>query len=222
MSQEGVQITVDGKTVLARDGEKVLFAARRAGIFIPSLCYLEEIDDSFASCRLCFVEVEGIPQPVTSCTEPVRRGMVVRTDSERARRLQRSALRLLISAHRIDCKRCYANRRCALQDLARRLNVGLKISRLKDVSAEDPVDTTLASIHYDPGKCVLCGRCVRLKQLSGGTATFHFAFRGLSTRISTYTSGSLSEEAAQRYIERCPVGALVPPCISPSTGGRRC
>jgi formate dehydrogenase major subunit/NADH-quinone oxidoreductase subunit G len=203
-----VQFIIDGRQVEAQEEEKVLQAALRNGIFIPHLCGGSNGEEPFAGCRLCFVEVEGRPRPVTSCTETARSGMVVRTDTERVRRLQRSALRLILSNHHIDCGKCYANRRCRLQELGRALRVKLKISGLRDLSTREPPDTTLGDVVYDRNKCVLCGKCVQWARESG-TGVFHFARRGLQTRIAVFPHRG-DPASLVRCWEVCPVGALVP------------
>ena len=108
-------ITIDGTEVRAQEGETLLFRALEAGFFIPSLCAIEGIDPPAGSCRLCYVEVEGRPRPVTSCTVRVRDGMVVRTRSEAVDRLVRAGFEMLMSVHRLDCKVCPGNRRRRLR-----------------------------------------------------------------------------------------------------------
>jgi formate dehydrogenase major subunit/NADH-quinone oxidoreductase subunit G len=206
---ETVRLVIDGREVEAEPGEKVLEAALREGIFIPHLCYLPGLKDAFGACRLCFVEVEGRGRPLTSCALPVEDGMVIRTDSPQVRRLQRSALRLLLSVHHVDCRNCYANKRCKLQNLAKRLRVGLKVTGLRDLSSRcDPLDTTLERVFYDPSKCVLCGACVRICA-SRGLGPFHFSQRGLRTRIAVFARQD-REEILHECMEACPVGALIP------------
>jgi bidirectional [NiFe] hydrogenase diaphorase subunit len=101
-----VTLTIDGIPVKARRGEKVLWAALDAGIYIPNLCAIREAEQPFGGCRLCFVEIEGRPAPVTACTEEVAEGMVVHTESPRVERLRRTAAELLIAAHHVDCRAC--------------------------------------------------------------------------------------------------------------------
>jgi NADH dehydrogenase/NADH:ubiquinone oxidoreductase subunit G len=134
--------------------------------------------------------------------------MVVRTDTGAVRRLQRSALRLLLSAHHIDCRRCVANRRCALQMLARALNVRFKVEGLRDLSRREPQERTLPGVVHDPGKCVLCGRCVRCARESG-QGVFQFSHRGLRTRIAMFPTDAPGNAAGACWQE-CPVGALFP------------
>jgi predicted molibdopterin-dependent oxidoreductase YjgC len=135
-----VSILVDQKKIEVQEGTSVLKACLENGITIPNLCYLKEVDPAPASCRLCFVEIDGVDRPVAACSVPVQATMVVRTDTPAVRRLQRTALKLLLSVHDVDCKNCPANRKCALQHLARFLNVGLKPKGLQHHLKEPVID----------------------------------------------------------------------------------
>jgi len=108
------KLIVDGREIEAQQGANLLQACLDNDIYIPNLCYLKEMQDPPSSCRLCFVEIEGYRQPVTACRVEIREGMVVKTDTEHVRRLQRTAFELLLSVHHVDCKNCPANRRCEL------------------------------------------------------------------------------------------------------------
>ena len=104
-----VSLTIDGKLILANEGDTILWAALDHGIYIPNLCALRERKEHLAGCRLCFVEVEGQDEPVISCTEPAREGMVVNTLGEIALRLARTSGELLFSSHPADCGHCARN-----------------------------------------------------------------------------------------------------------------
>ncbi len=192
----------------------MLPVALRNDIFVPHLCEAPGSLEPFAACRLCFVEVEGKAKPVTACTEPVREGIRVRTDSPMVRRLQRSALRLLLSAHHIDCRNCHANRRCKLQEIGRALRVRLRVTGLRDLSTRDPLDRTLSDLAYDRNRCVLCGRCVALS-LQRGDGLFRFAHRGLETRIAIFPPPG-GQEPLGTCAQECPVGALIPTLERPA------
>ena len=118
-----VSITIDGNQVTAHEGDKLLWVALDNSIYIPNLCAIKETEEPAASCRLCFVEIEGYNGPVTACTEPVREGMVVNTQGPKARRLARTALELILASHPVDCSHCAANGRCELQRIAAHLGV---------------------------------------------------------------------------------------------------
>ena len=159
-----IKLTVDDKEIRAKDGANLLQTCLENDIYIPNLCYLEGMKDPPASCRLCFVDIEGEENPVTACTVLVRTGMVVQTDTPSVRRLQRAALRLLLSAHHVDCGPCPANRKCALQHMAKFLKVGLKPKTLVNLIKESGLDEDHPCLNFFPDRCVLCGKCVYVCQ----------------------------------------------------------
>jgi bidirectional [NiFe] hydrogenase diaphorase subunit len=170
------------------------------------------MDPPAASCRLCLVEIGGEGPPTPSCTVGVRDGMEVKTDTPAVRRLQRSALRLLLSVHRVDCAHCPANRKCELQRIARFLKVGLRPKGL-EVRLKDPeIDHSHPLLDYYPNRCVLCGRCIAVSGKAEGKAFLTFAKRGFDTIISSYGAGDmggLTPETAVACADICPVGALI-------------
>jgi len=114
-----VTLLVDNIKLAVEEGTNLLKACLDNNIYIPNLCYVEGMTPPAASCRLCFVEIKGEEHPVTACTVKVNREMVVTTDTPRVRQLQKTALQLLLSVHHVDCRNCPANKKCALQDMAR-------------------------------------------------------------------------------------------------------
>ncbi len=207
-----ISLTIDDKRIRAREGEKVLWAALDNGIYIPNLCALRDAAEPFAGCRLCFVEIEGYDRPVTACTEPVREGMVVHTNSPRAQRLARTALELLLSSHPVDCANCPGNRACELQRLAAHLRVKLKTRRFRRLERELPVDSSSPVFVYNPNKCVLCGRCVWVCQEKLGIGAIGFAHRGFQRMVTTFAGEPIAQSRCQGCgdcVRVCPVGALV-------------
>jgi predicted molibdopterin-dependent oxidoreductase YjgC len=139
--------------------------------------------------------------------------MVVRTDTPRVRQLQKTALQLLLSVHDVDCKNCPANRKCALQDLAKFLKVGLKTKRLETFLKNTQVDQNHPFLTYFPNRCVLCGRCVYVCDDRHNQTALTFAQRGINTVIGFFGNpGSMlpSCEACLACAEVCPVAALLP------------
>ena len=181
-----VKLIVDSKEIKVKEGTILLQACLDNDIYIPNLCYLESMDAPSASCRMCFVEIEGEEKPVTSCTVPVEDDMVVKTDTLAVRRLQRTALRLLLSVHHVDCKNCQANKKCELQRIAKFLKVGLKPKHLERYLKEKEIDQDHPFLDYYPNRCVLCGKCVHICRKQHGRSGLTFAKRGFDTVISFY------------------------------------
>jgi len=207
-----VTFTIDGKQVTAREGETLLWAARDAGVYIPSLCGLRENPEPLTGCRLCFVEIEGRDRPVTACTETVSEGMVVRTKGENALRLVKSGFELLMASHALDCGHCLKNGNCELQRIAHHLRVSLKPRALPRQLRGLPIDDSHRLFTYDPNKCVLCGRCVWVCRHHLKTGVFGFAHRGFQRRVTTFGDAPLAESACDGCLEcvrACPTGALV-------------
>lgn len=207
-----VTLTINGETVTAPEGEKLLWAAERAGIYIPHLCAHPDREPPFGACRLCYVEVEGWSKPVTSCTEPAAEGMVVHTRSERVDRLVRSGFQLLMSAHDLDCKACPAKRDCGLRTVSRQTKVKLRSGELPKLELGLPVDESHALIGLNPNRCILCGLCVWACQEQEGVGVLSFVQRGLETRLSTFDGEPLGVhdcgEGCLRCVDLCPTGAL--------------
>ncbi len=206
-----VVLTIDGREVKVREGERLLWAALDHGIYIPNLCAIREADLPYGGCRLCFVEIEGRRGPVTACTQPVEDGMVVHTNTPQVKRLRRTAFELLLSHHHLDCARCPRNRTCELQKIAAREGFKLKLQRLRRIPRDMPIDSSHPLFSYDPNKCVVCGKCVWVCQ-KRGVGAIDFACRGLETRISTFNNMPLADancDSCLECVRVCPVGSLV-------------
>jgi bidirectional [NiFe] hydrogenase diaphorase subunit len=208
-----IKLNVDEREIWVEEGLTLLEACLENGIYVPNLCFLEGgAKHPQASCRLCFVEIQGAGQPVTSCTVTVREGMCVRTGTPAVRDLQRSALKLLLSMHRVECARCPANRKCALQQMAGFLRVGLKVPTLSDLEAL-AVEVDHPVFDYHPYRCVLCGRCVLACQEKNDRPLLTFAERGLRTKVmSSWDPHRLAGpcQTCLACIRVCPVAALTP------------
>ena len=207
-----VSLTIDGKKIIAQEGEKVLGVALGNGIYIPNLCTLQDNSEPFNACRLCFVEVEGKEQPVTACTEMVSEGMVVNTRGIKALRLASTAFELIMSSLPVDCAHCAKNRSCELQKIAHHLNVKLESKRFRKLIRELPIDYSSPIFVYNPNKCVLCGRCVWVCREHLGIGAIGFARRGFRRMVTTFTDEPLGESICQECgdcVKVCPCGALV-------------
>ena len=207
-----VTLLVDDKEIEAKNKTNLLQACLDNNIYIPHLCYLENMGTPSASCRMCFVEIEGEDKPTTSCTTMVKDHMVVKTDTPAVRQLQRTALRLLLSAHNIDCKNCHANKACGLQNIAKFLNVSLKSKPLDRYLKDTDIDLDHPYLNYYPNRCVLCGKCLHVCRNQHGQSVLTFANRGFNTAISFYASKDAPSsfcEDCTLCVDICPVGALI-------------
>jgi predicted molibdopterin-dependent oxidoreductase YjgC len=231
-----VKIEIDSQAVEVEEGERLLWAALDAGIFIPHLCANREHGHLPASCRLCWVEISGRAAPLLSCTVAVEPGMVVRTRGEAVDRLVRSAFALIMSTHRLECAHCPGNRRCALQKIAKDRKLPLRPKRLEwgvdsptapaapavqarkarlSLCLRDPglpVDNSHPLFGFDPNHCVLCGQCVFVCNHVTQCRVLDFHRRGLLTRVGTFQGRPLAEQEHCTHclecVKVCPVGAL--------------
>ena len=208
-----IALQIDGNKIEVAEGSNLLEACLDNGIYIPNLCHLEGMQHPPASCRLCFVEIEGSDNPVCACSIRVDREMRVRTNTCAVRQLQKTALQLLLSTHDVDCKNCPANRQCALQDMAKFLKVALKTSSLDLLLKETRIDASHPFLDHYPNRCVLCGKCVYVCRQHHNRAGLTFARRGIDTVIAFYghpQTEQLPCDSCQACVEVCPVAALLP------------
>lgn len=211
-SQEAIEIRVDGQAIRVAKGANLLEACLANDIYIPNLCHLEGEKPAHASCRLCFVAIDGRETPVPACTISVTEPLQIQTDTPAVRRLQKAGLQLLLSVHKVDCKNCPANKRCALQKMARFLKVALKPKGLDRYLKEIEVDSRHPFFDYYPNRCVLCGKCVRVCRNANDQSLLTFAERGFKTVIA-YFGGKKEMAAAcpdcNACTAVCPVAAIV-------------
>ncbi len=177
-----ITIDVNDRNIEAKKGEMLLTALQRAGIEIPTLCYMKDLTPTGA-CRLCVVEVEGAGGLVPSCACPVAEGMKVNTHSVRAVQARKTIVELLLADHPDDCLYCIRNGNCHLQELAESL--GVRQRRFKGHKSSYHLDISSPAIERDPAKCILCGKCVRMCEEIQGVAAIDFVGRGSITCIST-------------------------------------
>jgi formate dehydrogenase major subunit len=183
-AEKTVTLTIDGMPVTVPEGTSIMRAAMEMGTQIPKLCATDMVE-AFGSCRLCLVEIEGRPGTPSSCTTPVAAGMVVRTQTERLKRLRRGVMELYISDHPLDCLTCAANGDCELQDMAGA--VGLREVRYGYDDGKHPnpgKDESNPYFTYDPSKCIVCSRCVRACEEVQGTFALTIAGRGFDSVVS--------------------------------------
>jgi formate dehydrogenase alpha subunit len=205
-----ITLTINGQSVLIDAGSTVFQAAKKEGIYIPHLCYDEDMEP-YGACRLCIVEIDGYKGMPTSCTTPATDGMVVRTETEDINRVRKATVELLISTHPPDCLSCRANQKCELQKVAAYL--GTDQIRLRREVNDIPLDESNPFFIRDLSKCILCGKCVRACDEIRGVNCIDIAFRGFDSLISTFNNRPILEstcETCGECIRRCPTGALYP------------
>lgn len=203
-----VNLKIDGKNVVVPEGTTILDAAKQAGIDIPTLCFLKEINE-VGDCRMCIVEVEGRKGFATSCIQKVEEGMVVHTHTPNVLEARHTILDLIISNHSKDCLTCTRSGNCELQDLAIKFNV-LDID-YKGERTEHKIDDKSPSIVRDFNKCILCRRCVATCKNVQNIGAIDCIERGFESCISTTYDHSLNDVNCTfcgQCIEACPTGAL--------------
>lgn len=206
-----VSLQIDGKQVQAEQGRRLLSVILENELWVPNLCAIDGLEPPRGDCRLCWVEVEGWKRPVTACTTRVEAGLVVHTQSEAVDQLVRAGFELLMSTHRLDCKKCPGHRRCALQQIANRRKLSLRPKRLPKIEPDFPLDESRDALGINPNHCILCGKCVHACEFDVHKGILAFAQRGLATQVSTFDGAPLAEQGCgdcTRCAEVCPVGAI--------------
>lgn len=209
---EKVTVTINGIEVKVPKDYTVLLAAREAGIDIPTLCYLKDVNE-IAACRVCVVEADVNGRPIrnlpASCVLKVEDGMNVRTNTPRVREAVKTNVELILANHDRDCLTCKRNGSCELQKLCDQL--GIENVPYEGDKRERHIDKVSYSIVRDSSKCILCGRCVSTCKEVQGIGILDFTKRGFETEISPAFNYSM-EEAPCVYcgqcILACPVAAL--------------
>jgi formate dehydrogenase major subunit len=206
-SAEQVTLTIDGQKVTVAAGTSIMRAAMDTGIQVPKLCATDSVD-AFGSCRLCLVEVQGRAGTPASCTTPVAPGMVVSTQTERLKQIRKGVMELYISDHPLDCLTCAANGDCELQDMAGA--VGLRDVRYGyegENHTKQEKDESNPYFTFDPGKCIVCSRCVRACEEVQGTFALTIQGRGFESKVS---AGALNDDFLSSECVSC--GACVQAC----------
>ncbi|HET7649867.1 MAG TPA: NADH-quinone oxidoreductase subunit NuoG [Gammaproteobacteria bacterium] len=205
MTEELVNIEIDGKPIKARKGEMIIRAADREGIYIPRFCYHEKLSVA-ANCRMCLIEAEKAPKPLPACATPVAEGMKVFTRSVKALAAQRAVMEFLLINHPLDCPVCDQGGECELQDLS--MGYGRDIARFsegKRVIKDENIGPLISTFMT---RCIYCTRCVRFGQEIAGIQELGDTGRGEHSRIGTYIGRSVDHELSGNVIDLCPVGAL--------------
>jgi len=206
-----VKLTIDNREVEVPDGTTVLEAARKAGVYIPTLCAYAELHHFPGACRVCLVEVDRARSLVASCVYPVAPGMKVKTNSERVRRARMAVVELLLSDHPWECNICQKNGACDLQEVAERVGVRqIRVDRTRfDVHR---IDDSSPSLVRDSSKCINCLRCVTVCAEVQGVNLLTPEGRGFGSKVVPAMGANLGDSACTfcgQCAVVCPTGAIV-------------
>jgi len=207
--KETIKLHIDGQEVTVNKGETILEAARKAKIYIPTLCHHDDLCVA-GNCRVCVVEIEGRNKLETSCSTPAEEGMEIKTISPKVRNARKDIVSLLVAEHNTQCTTCYRNTNCELQDLSAEYNVDNNVY-LSLVPEEYEIDKSSWSIEKDPSKCVRCQRCVRTCAELQHVNALTVANKGKEMEIQTFLDLPLNEVVCTncgQCVIHCPTGAL--------------
>ncbi len=205
MSDDTVNIEVNGKPVVARKGQMVIEVTDTIGAYIPRFCYHEKLSVA-ANCRMCLVDIVGAPKPIPACAQPIAEGMKIFTKSPRAIAAQKATMEFLLINHPLDCPICDQGGECELQDLA--MGFGRDISRYNDGKRVVKDKDIGPLVSTDMTRCIHCTRCVRFGEEIQGNPQLGTLERGENVKISTYVEANVDHELSANIIDLCPVGAL--------------
>lgn len=207
-NKKTVNIKINNVNLKAKEGQSILEAAREAGIHIPTLCYLKDINE-IGACRICVVEVKGSKNLVASCVMPVSEGMEIYTNSARVKSSRKTTLELLLSTHKKECLSCVRSGECELQTLCKQLGVEDE-NRFKGEMPKYTKDDSTLHLIRDNSKCILCRRCeAACKNQHVGVIGANN--RGFDTQIGCAFEKNLSDVSCVscgQCIVNCPTGAL--------------
>jgi len=201
-----VKIFIDDKPVEVKEGMTVFAAAEQAGIPIPHLCYHPAFIAE-GSCRMCLVEIEGMPKLELACSTQVREDMKIWTQSEKVIEARKGVLEFLLAEHPLDCPICDKAGECKLQDYYE--EYGLFDSQFKELKEKREKKVNIGeSLILDQERCILCTRCVRFLREVTKTQELGIFNRGIRSEISTYDGELVDNNYSGNLTELCPVGAI--------------
>lgn len=203
-----VSLTINGIVAEVPSNYTVLEAAKEAGIDIPTLCYLKDINE-VGACRVCMVEVEGARNLMASCVTAVTEGMVVKTNTKKVRTAVKGNLELILANHNRECLTCGRNGSCELQTLSEEM--GVDNVTFEGAKRETHIDDKSHSIVRDSSKCILCGRCISTCRDVQEIGILDFTNRGFETEVAPAFNKSMADSPCiycGQCIVVCPVAAL--------------
>jgi NADH-quinone oxidoreductase subunit G len=211
MSTPMVRVTIDGKEVHIPKGTGLVETALSAGLEIPVFCYEPRLGEPIGACRMCLVEVDGMPKLQTACTMTAQDGMVVKTarTSAKSAEGQNATLEFILVNHPLDCPVCDKGGECPLQDLTFRYGPGKTRMNFAKTTFEKPIPISPA-ISLDRERCILCYRCTRFSETVSEDGQLVARNRGAMSVITTFEDEPYSGPFTGNVTELCPVGALLP------------
>jgi NADH-quinone oxidoreductase subunit G len=205
--RNAVTLVVDGREVTAPEGTMLVDAAKMGDVEIPVFCYEPKLGQPVGACRMCLVEIEGMPKLQTACSTPIRDGMVVYSQTDRVKEAQNAVVEFLLVNHPLDCPVCDKGGECPLQDIA--MGWGPGKSRFTDPKRHFQKPLELSPlIAIDRERCILCYRCVRFSQEIAEDEQLQLLDRGDKTFVGTFDERPYIAPFHGNIIELCPVGAL--------------
>ena len=206
-ARETIAFSIDGLEVKAPAGMMLADAAKYGDVEIPVFCYEPKLGQPVGACRMCLVEIEGIPKLQTACSTAVRDGMVVYTQTDRVKEAQQAIVEFLLINHPLDCPVCDKGGECPLQDIT--MGWGPGRSRFIEPKRHFVKPLALSPlIAIDRERCILCYRCVRFSQEISEDYQLVLQDRGAHSYVSTFDGHPYVAPFSGNIIELCPVGAL--------------
>ncbi|MGB4660820.1 MAG: FAD-dependent oxidoreductase [Mobilitalea sp.] len=205
MSQ--ISMIIDERVIITEDNKTILEAALANNIYIPNLCYHENLHPS-GGCRLCVVEQEGVEGVITSCSTKVQEGMIIHTKNELAEKVRKLSVDLMFKTHPDECTGCPKYGKCQLQSISQ--YVGDTGRNLRSLKIRNSADESNPLILHEMYRCILCGRCVRACDDLRGVGALKF--EKVNNRMQVVINGASLSEAGCRFcgacVEVCPTGSI--------------
>ncbi|MDY5479119.1 MAG: NADH-dependent [FeFe] hydrogenase, group A6 [Peptostreptococcus porci] len=203
-----VKLTIDNQQIEVKEGTKIIDAAVLAGVRIPRLCFLRDLNE-IGACRVCVVEVEGKEKLLTSCNNVVKEGMVIRTNSPKVRNARRTNVELILSQHDFKCATCVRSGNCSLQEISNDLNV-LNVNF--DIDFEQRSWNPDFPLQKDFSKCIKCMRCIQVCDKIQSLNIWDIVNSGYRTTVDVSWNRNIEQADCSlcgQCITHCPVGALM-------------
>jgi [NiFe] hydrogenase diaphorase moiety small subunit len=202
-----ITITIDGKQIETESGRNLVQVANENDIFIPSLCYYEEIEPPLGTCRVCTCRIDGVAGP--ACTEKVRDGMVVEVATDELTDARKAIVEMMFSEGNHFCPGCQKSGDCDLQHMG--YEMGVSQSRFPHVFKDHLIDFKPKRMIMEHNRCIKCLRCVKEVFTDDGRQVFSFRYRGNDTRVGIdyFEEVKLSDQQAIDAMHMCPTGAII-------------